>query len=120
VRFSPLFLSGCVLAFFGLCLAYFMMSKEQSSKSQIVSIIQSQNLNLTSENVKLDSSKSEISEAKIINQVPDQIQIKQKTVDVPEGALPMEIMISNWMIERQRAAKEAAELNPFGLASGAK
>jgi hypothetical protein len=51
--------------------------------------------------------------------VLDQNQISIRPVNVPEGALPMEVMISKFMAERQRAAKEAAELNPFGPGPGA-
>ena len=54
------------------------------------------------------------------NKPPDQEQISHRMVEVPHGALPMEVMISKFMSDRQRAAKEAVDLNPFGSTSGSK
>jgi hypothetical protein len=98
-------------------LSYFLLFKDEASSNQLSISVSKPTPDLV--NLQAEHSPVAVSQP-ASNQVLIQDQISHRVVVVPEGAQPMEAMILKFMAERQRAAKEAVDLNPFGSTYGVK
>jgi hypothetical protein len=113
----PRLFLGFLLVFSCLGIFYFVVFNDEQSDSKISINTQKPTLDLIT--IQTASSPVVLIET-LHNNPPNQEQISHRMVEVPHGALPMETMISKFMADRQRAAKEAVELSPFGSTSEVK